>query len=196
MGRRDARRARARGNARDGKAQNKTGSLGAGRGGDRSVFGPVVSLGFPRSGDARTFVCLGNRANPPSSNCSLPPSAAIIVSLSPRRRGADRRRYHVCSVECTRARKNKRKMPPPSDACSRGTPTECLSRDASAIFPAIPGARRSAALGRRRSARRVNVNGRSNSPFPKALHAGAFWREFQDILEFPRLRARQICGPK
>ena len=48
-----SRRARARareGNARDGKAQNKTGSLGAGRGGDRSVFGPVVSLGFPAVG--------------------------------------------------------------------------------------------------------------------------------------------------
>ena len=58
--------------------------------------------GSPRWGVARTFVCLGNRANPPSSNCSPPPSAAVIVSRSPRRRGADRRRYHVGTVECTR----------------------------------------------------------------------------------------------
>ena len=79
-------------------------------------------------------------------------------------------------------KKNKERCLLQADACSRGAPTECLSRDASPIFLATPGARRSAALGRRRSARRVNVNGRNISPLPKSTPR---WRLLRSISRFP-----------
>ena len=113
MGRRDARRARARGNARDGKAQNKTGSLGAGRG-ETEASSDRWSPRIPRGRVTRVPSCV--------SATGRIPHLQIVRFLLPRQSssrfrldaGADRRRYHVCSVECTRARKNKRKMPPPS----------------------------------------------------------------------------------
>jgi hypothetical protein len=184
MGRRDARRARARRNARDGKGQKKTPARSAREEEETEASSDRWSpSGSPRSGVARTFVCLGNRANPPSSNCSPPPSAAVIVSRSPRRRGADRRRYHVGRSNApARGRRIKERCLLQADACSRGAPTECLSRAASPIFLATPGARRSAALGRRRSARRVNVNGRIISPLPKSTPR---WRLLRSISRFP-----------
>ena len=192
-----ARRARARRNARDGKGQNKTGSLGAGRGGDRGFFGPVVSLGFPAVGRRAHLRVSRQQGESPILELFASPIRGghrLAFASTPRSRPPEVSRG---TVECTRARKkNKERCLLQTDACSRGAPTECLSRDASTIFLATPGAHRSAALGRRRSARRVNVNGRNISPLPKSFSTLAPFEEHFKISWHFLGFARQICGPK
>lgn len=172
MGRRDARRARARRNALDGKGQKKTGSLGAGRGGDRGFFGPVVSLGFPAVGRRAHLRVSRQQGESPILELFASPIRGghrLAFASTPRSRPPEVSRG---TVECTHARKkNKERCLLQADACSRGAPTECLSRDASTIFLATPGARRSAALGRRVRATSMAA---TSLRFPKALHAGAF----------------------